>query len=49
MERGMVVADTAITHTLLIIASFFSAVFIYSSKVFSCVAVSDNPSNKDDR
>jgi hypothetical protein len=48
MERGMVVADTAISLTLLIIISFFSAVFTYSSKGFSRVAVSD-PSNKDDR
>jgi hypothetical protein len=48
MERGMDATDTTISNTLLIITSFFSAVFIYSSKVFSSVAVSD-PSNKDDR
>ena len=45
----MVVADTAISNTLLIISAFFSAVFIYSSKVRSLVAVSEIPLNKDDR
>jgi hypothetical protein len=48
MEREIDVADTALSVTLLIITSFFSAVFIYSSKGFSHVAVSD-PSNKDGR
>jgi len=49
MKRGMVVADTAISINLLKQCAFFSAVFKYSSKVFSVVAVSDNPLNKDDR
>jgi hypothetical protein len=48
MERGMDVADTAISLTVLIITSFFSAVFMHSSKVASRVVLPD-PSNKDVR
>jgi hypothetical protein len=49
MDRGTVVADTAISNTLLIISVLFPAVFIYSSKVRSLVSVSEIPLNKEDR